>query len=281
MYGDNTSWKNVSVFAINLGFDEVLNEAGALMPGSSRGTWGVYDEYLFDAIFDNLSKGNKSKFIFSITTTNHTPYSLPKGYKKLPLEIPTSLKDKIFDIDDACKRFATYQYANEMLARLIDKIKKSKYADNTIIAVTGDHSFSAYQIDSLLRKVGVPFYLYIPKSLRPKDINTSVFGSHLDVMPTLYGLSLSNESYMSQGVDLFSSKAEDNAIVNQDFIMNKFGAVEWDIVNDKLLYFTWGENYILKSSTKTHKLEKLEKRFLSMVAVSDYLVKNTKQQHGS
>jgi hypothetical protein len=56
-------------------------------------------------------------------------------------------------------------------------------------------------------------------------------------MPTLYNLSLSNESYMSQGIDLFSSKAKDNAIVNQDFIMNKFGAVEWDVVNDKLLYF--------------------------------------------
>ncbi|MDR1087123.1 MAG: sulfatase-like hydrolase/transferase [Endomicrobium sp.] len=277
MYGDNTSWKNVGVFAARLGFDEILNEAGALIPDSSRGTWGVYDEYLFDAIFDSLSKGNKSKFIFSLTTTNHTPYSLPKGYKKLLLEIPTSLRDKIFDIDDAYKRFTTYQYANEMLARLIDKIKKSKYADNTIIAVTGDHNFNAYQIDSLLRKVGVPFYLYIPKSLKPENVDTSVFGSHLDIMPTLYNLSLSNESYMSQGIDLFSSKAKDNAIVNQDFIMNKFGAVEWDIVNDKLLYFMWDEKYILKSSTKTYKLERLQKHFLSMVAISDYLIKNTGQ----
>jgi phosphoglycerol transferase MdoB-like AlkP superfamily enzyme len=277
MYSDNTSWKNVGVAATNLGFDEIVNEAGALIAGSSRGTWGVYDEYLFDAIFDKLSKGNESKFIFSLTTTNHTPYSLPKGYKKLPLKIPYSLKDKIFDIYDGNKRFTTYQYANEMLSHLIDKIKNSKYANNTIIAVTGDHNFNAYQIDSLFSKVGVPFYLYIPKALRPENIDTSVFGSHMDIMPTLYNLSLSNESYMSQGVDLFSDKAKDNVIVNQDFIMNKFGAVEWDIVNDKMSYYVWDENFILRSSTKTYELENLEKRFLSIVAVSDYLVKNTRQ----
>jgi phosphoglycerol transferase MdoB-like AlkP superfamily enzyme len=118
----------------------------------------------------------------------------------LSIKIPTSLKDGIFNIKDAMKRFAAYQYANEMLGRFISKIKKSKYADNTIIAVVGDHNFRFHQVDNFIDKIGVPFYIYVPKSLRPKNVDTSVLGSHLDVMPTLYNLSLSQESYMSEGI---------------------------------------------------------------------------------
>jgi phosphoglycerol transferase MdoB-like AlkP superfamily enzyme len=275
MYGDNISWRNVGAFASNLGFDEVLNEGGSFSFGSPRGVWGIYDECLFDSIFDSLSKENGRKFIFALTTTNHAPYSLPNNYKKLPLEIPTSLRDKILDIDDANKRFATYQYVNEMLSRLIDKIKKSKYSDNTIIAVTGDHNFNAYQINSFLDKIRVPFYLYIPKSLKPQNIDTSVFGSHLDIMPTLYNLSLSNESYISEGINLFSSKAKDNSIVYKEFIMDKTYAVEWKLLDNKASYYVWDKNYILKDSNKTGEHEKLERHLLSMVAISDYLIKNT------
>ncbi|MDR2457017.1 MAG: LTA synthase family protein [Clostridiales Family XIII bacterium] len=278
LYGDNTSLRNVGTFALNLGFDEIVNEAGASIPGSSRGAWGIYGEYLFDAISKNLSDDTNSKFIFALTTSNHSPYSLPKSYKVIPLEMPESLKEKVYDKKESYKRFATYQYANEMLARFIDRVKNSKYADNTIIAVTGDHRFNLYHEDSLLNTVKVPFYLYIPKSLKPKNVDTSVLGSHLDIMPTLYNLSLSNENYISEGIDLFSKKALDNAIVWQEFIMDKSYAVELKISDNKLLYHTCDKDYILRDSQKTKEHEKLEKHFLSMVAISDYLIKNTGEQ---
>jgi phosphoglycerol transferase MdoB-like AlkP superfamily enzyme len=164
-----------------------------------------------------------------------------------------------------------------MLARFIDRVKNSKYADNTIIAVTGDHHFNLYHEDSLLNTVKVPFYLYIPKSLKPKNVDTSVLGSHLDIMPTLYNISLSNESYISEGIDLFSEKAINNAIVWQEFIMDKSYALELKILDNKLLYYTWDKGYILRDSQKTQEHEKLEKHFLSMVAISDYLIKSSRQ----
>jgi phosphoglycerol transferase MdoB-like AlkP superfamily enzyme len=274
IYGGSSSWRNIGTFATNLGFNKVLGDR-CLKSSWSKGAWGIYDEYLFDAIFENLISESSSKFIFALTTSNHSPYTLPKGYKVLPLEVPESLKKKIYDMDEAEKRFATYQYANEMLARFIDRIKNSKYADNTIIAVTGDHSFNLYQIDSLLDRVKIPFYLYIPKSLKPKNIDTSVFGSHLDIMPTLYNISLSNESYISEGIDLFSSKSKDNSIVYQEFIMNKTYALEWKFLDNKASYYIWDKDYILRDSPKTNNHKRLEKHFLSMVAISDYLIKNT------
>ncbi|MDR3195698.1 MAG: sulfatase-like hydrolase/transferase [Endomicrobium sp.] len=274
IYGGSSGWRNIGTFASNLGFNKVLGE-GRLKSSWSKGSWGVYDEYLFDAIFEDLASGSCGKFIFALTTSNHSPYTLPKSYKVMSLEIPDSLKEKIYDMDEAGKRFATYQYANETLARFIDRIKNSKYADDTIIAVTGDHSFNLYQIDSLLERVKVPFYLYIPKSLKPKNIDASVFGSHLDIMPTLYNLSLSNENFISEGIDLFSSKAKDNSIVYQEFIMDKSCAVEWKFLDNKASYYVWDKNYILKNSQKTNEHRRLEKHFLSMVAISDYLIKNT------
>jgi phosphoglycerol transferase MdoB-like AlkP superfamily enzyme len=274
IYGGSSSWRNIGTFASNLGFNKVLGE-GCLKSSLSKGPWGIHDEYLFDAIFEDLISEGGSKFIFVLTTSNHSPYVLPKDYKVMSLEIPESLKKKVYDMDEAGKIFATYQYANEMLARFIDRVKNSKYSDNTIIVVTGDHSFNFYQIDSLLDRIKVPFYLYVPKSIKPKNIDTSVFGSHLDIMPTLYNLSLSNESYISEGINLFSSKAKDNSIVYQEFIMDKSYALEWKFLDNKASYYIWDKNYILRDSQKTDNHKKLEKHFLSMVAISDYLIKNT------
>ncbi|MDR2351416.1 MAG: LTA synthase family protein [Endomicrobium sp.] len=275
IYGGSSGWRNLGTFASNLGFNKVLG-GGCLKSSWSKGPWGIYDEYLFDAIFEDLiSAEDSSKFIFALTTSNHSPYVLPESYKVMSLEIPESLKEKIYDMDEAGKRFATYQYANEMLARFIDKVKNSKYSDNTIIAVTGDHSFNLYQVDSLLDRVKIPFYLYVPKSIKPKNIDTSVFGSHLDIMPTLYNLSLSNGSYISEGINLFSSKAKDNSIIYQEFIMDKSYAVEWKLLDNKVQYYIWDKDYILRASPKTDNHKRLEKHFLSMVAISDYLIKNT------
>jgi phosphoglycerol transferase MdoB-like AlkP superfamily enzyme len=279
IYGGSSSWRNIGTFASNLGFNKVLGD-GCLKSSLKKGSWGIYDEYLFDAIFENLISEGDSKFIFALTTSNHSPYTLPDNYKVMSLEIPESLKEKIYDMDEARKRFATYQYANEMLARFIDRVKNSKYSDNTIIAVTGDHSFNLYQIDSLLDRVKIPFYLYVPKSIKPKNIDTSVFGSHLDIMPTLYNLSLSNESYISEGINLFSSKAKNNSIVYQELIMDKSYAVERKFLDNKALYYIWDKDYILRTSPKTDNHKRLEKHLLSMVAISDYLIKNTGEERG-
>ncbi|MDR3070993.1 MAG: hypothetical protein LBU29_00040 [Endomicrobium sp.] len=58
------------MLATTLGFDNGLGDE-SFKKGSTRGEWGIFDEYLFDSIFEILSKDDKSKFIFAMTTTNH------------------------------------------------------------------------------------------------------------------------------------------------------------------------------------------------------------------
>ncbi|GHT64141.1 phosphoglycerol transferase [Endomicrobiia bacterium] len=275
LYGGNASWHNAGTFALNLGFDKVLS--GDLINKNFAGNaWGVYDEYLFDLVFETLSQGDNNKFIYALTTTNHPPYTLPQDYRRLPLEIPKSLKDTILNINRAEQRFATYQYSNEMLGRFISKIKNSKYADNTIIAVTGDHNFSnAYQMENFFDVIRVPLYLYIPKSIRSENINTDVFGSHLDIMPTLYNLSLSNSEYMSEGTDLLSKNAMNNVMHYGNYILDKNYAVNDDIFKNNVVYYTFDNEHNLVVSNKKDEHKKLLKRFLSTSAIADYLIKKT------
>jgi phosphoglycerol transferase MdoB-like AlkP superfamily enzyme len=274
LYGGNTGWRNMGTFASNLGFDKILS-GNAKKYFAASGCWGVYDEYLFDLAFETLSHNDNNKFIYVLTTTNHSPYTLPKDYKQLPLETSKSLKDATNDINRAQQRFATYQYSNEMLGRFIDKIKNSKYADNTIVAVTGDHSFNAYRIESFFDEIRVPFYLYIPKSIRPKNVNTDVFGSHLDIMPTLYNLSLSNTKYMSEGIDLLSENVANNVIHYENYIFDKNYAVSDDIFKNNIVYYAFDDKHNLVASNKKDEHKKLLRHFLSATAIADYLIKNT------
>ena len=177
-------------------------------------------------------------------------------------------------MSEAKKRFASYQYSNEMLGRFISKVKSSKYASNTIIAVTGDHNFNNYNIENFFDSIRVPFYLYVPNTLKPKEYDNTVFGCHLDIMPTLYNLSLSNTEYMSEGVDLFSKNSKDNIMLYGDYIFNKNIAVHKDIFSGKQTFYTLNDSQ-LTISPETNEHKKLLKKFLSMVAISDYLIRKT------
>lgn len=279
IYGGNTGWRNVGSFMPNVGFDLVLGEGG--MPKEyERNQWGVYDEYLFDFIFTTLEKDNKQKFIYALSTTNHPPYSLPDSYKPYSLVIPENIEKKIVAKNLVEKRFQTYQYSCEMLGRFISRIKKSKYAGNTIIVVTGDHNFLdafTYSSEELLDSISVPLYIYIPAKLKPNKIDTSVFGSHLDIMPTIYNLSLSNTQYTAMGMNLFSQAAKNNvAFIDDEIVMDKNAVIRYNVQNNNSVNYKWS----LDNTNKVREVQKdlshqrLIKKYKATIAVADYMLKN-------
>jgi len=280
LYGGNAGWRNVFMFAGNLGFDSAEG-AGSMNPEYPRNQWGVYDEYLFRHIYDRLSKNDgKPKFIFTMTTTNHPPYSLPKDYKKLPLEISPALQKQITgDMKLAKLRFETYQYSNQKLGELISRIKASPFGKNTIIAVTGDHNFWSvfdYPKERYLDLDGVPFYLYIPEGLKPMDIDKETFGSHLDIMATLYNLSLSGQEYASLGEDMLDKSINHVAFNVDGLVMSKDRALRCFVENNVVSYYAWDPSAprLLRPAQPDAEHEKLLKHFKSALAVADYLIKN-------
>jgi phosphoglycerol transferase MdoB-like AlkP superfamily enzyme len=218
--GGKLGWRNLQDFIPNQHFDEAYGKAKIIKnnPNSVSNTWGVYDEYLFDDIFNQLSEHpNKPKLIYGLSTTNHTPYELPKSYKPYPVEVSDSLKNIIIANSDVAElNFTAYQYANDCLGKFITKLKASKYGKNTIVAVSGDHnSYALFPHNNSKIKEEynhiVPFLLFIPKKYKKGlTINEKRYGSHKDIFPTLINLSLSKQKYFSLGNDLFDNNVPDS-----------------------------------------------------------------------
>jgi phosphoglycerol transferase MdoB-like AlkP superfamily enzyme len=221
--------------------------------------WGIYDKYTYDFVFEKLKNAKKPQFIFVLTTNNHPPYTISKEYRSKQLHFSKELNEHITgDKTLAKERFQDYQYALDMAGRFMDKIKSSSLASNTIVAITADNNTveGIMHYDNYYDETKkIPFYLYLPKYLHVSDINTSVAGSHKDIFPTLYNLSLSNRAYISIGTDL-----RDNEALHCGF--NDAGVI---ISND-------GGFKTKKPETKLQK--ECDEYYRASLAVTEYLIKN-------
>lgn len=242
-----TGWRNLDKFIPNQYFDQTEGSVHLeqSLQNVSSNEWGVYDEFLFKRIRDLLNQSSgKPQFIFGLTITNHTPYSLPNTYKPYPIHIPDSLKPGLSANEKHAQvHFSTYQYANDCLGRFITEIRNSPLGDHTIIVASGDHSARRvfnYPEANLLQKLAVPLILYIPEKYR-ENMNTpdtTQFASHKDVFPTIYNLALSDVSYVKSGINLFDEQAlSDNfAIFNYKLQMSNNGCVSYEIQPE---YYVW------------------------------------------
>jgi len=281
IYGGSLTWRDLESFYKVCGFDKTIGEGNIDVSEADRHSWGINDDKFFELIKNELFKNtdNKPKFIFGMSTQTHPPYKIPAKYTPIQLEIPQQIKDMLSAKDLENKAiFEVYQFANRELAKFISEIKNSKFADNTIIAVTGDHNLrelANYSSSDMFLRYAVPFYLYVPKNLK-KQVDTTKVGSHIDIMPTLYNLSLSNMPYTALGNDLFSVK--DNIITNIDgLVLNDNYAIKYNFINNSISSFNFDKKtkkLIPVETTSEHK--NLEKYYKTIMAATDIFVNSQK-----
>jgi len=267
VYGGNLSWRSVGNFMSKQGFDHVygrMSIAKALGKDAEKIShdWGVFDEYLYAFVEKKLKEAKKPQFIYVLTTNNHPPYTIPKEYKSHSLKISKDLKAHIKgDIDLAKKRFRDYAYALDMAGEFLDEIKSSKLAQNTLVAITADNNtiegimkYDDYYNTTKL----IPFYLYIPPYLKPKEpIDTTIASSHKDIFPTLYNLTLSDANYTAIGTDLLDKEHIHCGFNDAGIIISKDGA------------FKLGK-------AKTAAQKECQKYYKASLAVTEYLIKSNK-----
>lgn len=221
VYGGKLSWQRLSDFVPHQGFDHVYGE-GDFDAKTPQTDWGVYDEYLFQFVFNILINSETPQFIVLFTTTNHPPFELPPSFDSPPLEMSDSLKTIIRGNEAiALKRFAAYQYTSCYLNQFLNDIYTNEKLMNTVTAVTADHNFQGirnYSSKNILHRFRIPFFILAPESIisQPKVIPT--IGSHVDISPTLINLTLSDAKYLSFGRDLLNSNLEIIA-VNQNGVL--------------------------------------------------------------
>jgi phosphoglycerol transferase MdoB-like AlkP superfamily enzyme len=288
--GGKVNWRAMDRFASNQHFDVVkgMGHIQSELTGCKANKWGVYDEYLFDYVYDKLSKKSENpQFFFVQTTTNHTPFELPSDYKPLKIALADSLKERLLVNETlALKNLNAYQYSNNSLGNFLDKIKNSELGKNTIVVMTGDHNnLMLFDFDEAhqLQQRGVPLYMYIPEQYKPeKAFDTSVFGSHKDIFPTIFNLALSNSRYFSLGNDLLKADATNKG---NYFGMNigsstSFGEDAAVNYSSSPALYSWQKRNqkVLKKVTKSNKADELLKRSRANYALSMfYILKQIEQ----
>lgn len=232
IYGGDLSWRNVGHFMQHQGFDHTYGKAVVKKNLHLSGEdifhdWGIYDQFTLSFVEKKLKEAKKPQFIFVLTTNNHPPYKLYKNYKSKPLHFSKELRQHLRgDMDLIEKRLYDYQYALDTVGGFLDAIKSSPLKENTILAVTADNN----TIEGIMKydnpyeeSKKIPFYIYMPAYLK-RDFNTTLPGSHKDIFPTLYNLTLSNVKYRSMGSDLGDTNVEHCGYNNAEIILSKNGA---------------------------------------------------------
>jgi hypothetical protein len=186
-----------------------------------------------------------------LTTTNHPPYSLPKTYEELPLDL-TEINKVAFNDEQMTRKMAlTYQYANNQLGRFIDKIKESPFGEKSIIAAAGDHStrnFFKYRQSEVKDTYQIGCLFSIPSSYKPSyppDLHR--YAGHLDIFPSLYTLALSETSYAKFGNSLFAPLDRENeyTMVAYNLLFAPEGVIHF-CENGESLFISW------KDKTQTY-----------------------------
>lgn len=205
----NAMWRSLATYLPQLGVDEIYDQNNIMdifpEAKSSLSYWGIADEYSFKLAEKLLKESEHPLFINILTITNHPPYLAPKGYQAKAINCD-SIKGKIGDTENERKNIlSAYQYACSAFGDFISNIKSSSIKEKTIIAASGDHHVRGMKLnypDSAFISFAVPFYLYIPNSIRKNmaiNVDQNAISSHKDIMPTLYSLSLSNTEYWNIG----------------------------------------------------------------------------------
>lgn len=280
VYGGNAGWREIDKFARFQAFDTVEGEVDItkkLGELKERHDWGVFDEDVFEYIWQGLEQAKGPQFIMTMTTTNHPPYQLPSTYERPTLTIPPALQKRLIgDSALPAKRFATYRYSSQKLAEFLTRLKNSPLKDKVIVAVTGDHTFWIVNFaeDELLQKSAVPFYIYTPEAAR-KKLDPKTFGSHPDIIPTLYNLSLSSTVYHSAAQDLFA-KGPHYALDRSGLIADASGAVM--LGGTKSHYYGWeGDFEKLIPAIANPSSEAMALHYKSLMGVLDYYMMSEKK----
>lgn len=216
----NRSWRNFGDYITTLGADLIVDNNILLekYPQSkdTQNVYGVLDEFAYKFAVEILQKAQKPTFIVILTTSNHPPYaSLPQDFT--PPHYDLGFKKVFFTQNDEAKvleSIQTFSYASNAFGEFVKKVKNSKLKDSTIISASGDHIYRELKAyENVALNHAVPLYMYIPKAYTKDfkrlnfEFDPQTLGSHKDIFPTLYALSLNECEFLTLGGENLFDKA--------------------------------------------------------------------------
>jgi len=206
-YGGHLTWQRLGEFSKNQGFENVYGQEH--MPLHVHGgSWGVFDEYLFDYILNTVDPDVPS-FNLIMTTSNHSPYPVDLEAKNCPLFVEKEKFEPLLKDSVTKPQILGHLWYNDLCTGDFVQKAKDKFGA-ALFAITGDHASRRYfkSRPPLYEEKSVPLILYGPNTLKDIEISPQVAGSHLDIAPTLIELvAPKGFMYKSLGSDLLNPQS--------------------------------------------------------------------------
>ncbi|PHP65657.1 hypothetical protein CSC94_17570 [Zhengella mangrovi] len=127
MKSANISYMQMDTFARKAGYERAYGNKG-FDPSLPRQQWGVSDEILYSAAFDEinaLEKSGKPWFVTLFTSSTHHPFNIPDSFTGMPDEIP---------------RIRSWAYADKAVGDFVDRLRSSGKLDDTLVLITADEA---------------------------------------------------------------------------------------------------------------------------------------------
>lgn len=186
-------------------------------PNAEKGSWGVYDEHLYDYVLEDLVKHQGSpQFINMMTITTHHPYSLP-------LRFPT-LKGNHQE-----KFIEALRYADRCLGDFIHGLENAGLLEKMLLFVMGDHGNLIDErtgnfilpVKSQVEDYNVPLIIYGKGRVTNGQIVKGE-GCQSDLLPTLLDMLKIQGKNHSTGKSLLREETLPIFLFNNNFPMDDY-----------------------------------------------------------
>jgi arylsulfatase A-like enzyme len=210
MTPSDMGWAGWGTFLPARGFDEVRDQH-ALACSPPISSWGVEDRCLADGLIEYIERDPaRPFFVIGWTQQTHHPYEPSPDTPVIDLVGDREPSPDAYDLN---RYLNVLRETDRQLARVFDALRQNGLADNTIVAIVGDHGQAfGYPHDSYLQgrtvyeeDVQVPLLIWWPRRYAAPQ-RAPIIGGHIDLAPTIADLAGIPPAPDWQGRSLFDSE---------------------------------------------------------------------------
>jgi phosphoglycerol transferase MdoB-like AlkP superfamily enzyme len=172
IYGGYGYFDNMNAFFRNNNFEIVDRASFSKKEISFANIWGIADEDVLLRMVKEADKAyleNKHFCYFTLTISNHRPYTYTEGR---------------IDIPSGTSRGGAVKYTDYAIGKFIEVAKTRPWFSDTLFVIVADHSAKGRgKISIPVASYHIPLLMYAPKVISPQMIDK--VASQMDVIPTI------------------------------------------------------------------------------------------------
>jgi len=168
------------------------------------GWWGISDEPFMQYYCTKMSEMQQPFMTALFTLSSHHPFRVPEPYKDV-------FKEENPDVPI----YKVIRYTDMALQHFFASARKQPWFENTVFVITSDHT-NQQVIDEYTTSLGgfcSPVIFYDPSGEMGCGMVDAI-AQQTDIMPTILGYLGYDQPYLTFGVDLLHTPAEDTWAVN-------------------------------------------------------------------